>query len=176
MQNIVDFNATTGPAQPPRSVTGQNIARKPRSAGARAFLAADLIRGKVVLEKPTIGQACAIAKVSYLYVKAALEATPTERLQVERGQRSFGNLYAAKMGPSSSVSVVPASPISLTAPALPPAPAPVNWADAWEAMSDAERQSWAASHSDELWEHLDHATAAVSNSTANGKLALVESR
>jgi hypothetical protein len=158
-----NFNATTAPAQSPRSVTGRNIAHAVRDAGARAFLAADLVRGTVVLEKPTIVQACEITGVWYPYVRAALLATPAERFEIERGARSFGSLYAEKTS-APAPSAVRLEPVAV----------PATFDDMWAGMDDVERQAWAADHSDELWGALDHATAAVVNSTGNGKFVFGE--
>jgi hypothetical protein len=54
------------PSQVPYAthVSGRRVAHLKRNAVYRAFLAADLVRGQVVLRKPTIKQAAELLKVS----------------------------------------------------------------------------------------------------------------
>jgi hypothetical protein len=156
-----NFTSPTAPAQSPLPVTGRNVAHKPRSAGARAFLAADLIRGKVVLERPTITQACAIVGVSYPYVKAALEAAPAERLDVERGQRSFNSLYEAVQRKARKARKVAILGIHYGLPK-----ACTAWDACWSRMDDAERDAWVVARNGELWHRLDGVTAATAAAAA----------
>jgi hypothetical protein len=67
-------------------VSGRRVAHLKRNAVYRAFLAADLVRGQVVLRKPTIKQAAELLKVSPAYANAAIKAADAhKRLMVLHG-------------------------------------------------------------------------------------------
>jgi hypothetical protein len=67
---------------------GRRVAHIKRNARQRAFLAADLVGGRVRLTGLTVGQAAALLKVSPTYVEAAIKATDDGcRLKVLRGYR-----------------------------------------------------------------------------------------
>jgi len=54
------------------TITGRNLAHKPRTSGQRALVAADLVSGKVRFEAPTVKQAAHLLHVSVPYVQRAL--------------------------------------------------------------------------------------------------------
>jgi hypothetical protein len=66
-------------------ISGRRVAHLKRTAVYRAFLAADLVRGQVVLRKPTIGQVAQLLKVSPTYIQAALKSDIYKRLSVVHG-------------------------------------------------------------------------------------------
>jgi hypothetical protein len=67
-------------------ITGRNLAHAPRSKTERAFIAADLHRGKVQLERLTILQCALLAKVCPPYIQLALKVDPDQRRRIERGE------------------------------------------------------------------------------------------
>ena len=75
------------PSQVPcaTQISGRRVAHIKRNAVHRAFLAADLVCGYVVLRKPTTKQAAELLKVSPAYVRAAIKADIYKRLSVLQG-------------------------------------------------------------------------------------------
>jgi hypothetical protein len=75
------------PSQTPCAtlISGRRLAHFKKPAVHCAFLAADLIRGDVVLRRPTVKQAAELAGVSTSYVTAALKADFHRRLSVLQG-------------------------------------------------------------------------------------------
>jgi hypothetical protein len=75
------------PSRPPcaTQISGRRLAHFKKPAVHRAFLAADLIRGDVILHRPTVKQAAELAGVSTSYVTAALKADFYRRLSVLQG-------------------------------------------------------------------------------------------
>jgi hypothetical protein len=73
---------------PIRRVTGRNLAHAHRTATARAFLAADIKRGVVIIEGPTDTQLAAICRVSVPYVRAACRVAdnPDRRADALQGR------------------------------------------------------------------------------------------
>jgi hypothetical protein len=67
---------TTEPV--PATVTGANLAYKRRTASERAFLASDLLSGRVTLAKPTRRQIASLARVSLPLIRAA------ERISIQQ--------------------------------------------------------------------------------------------
>ena len=60
-------------------VTGRSIAHTKRTAGQRALLAADILAGKVRIDKPTMKQVASLLHVSVPYVQAALRINGDHR-------------------------------------------------------------------------------------------------
>jgi hypothetical protein len=114
---------------PHRQVSGRHLAHvRKMTKVQRAFLGADLARGVIKLDHPTIKQVAALAGVSTSYVHAALVATPIERREIERGWRPL-KVAAAK------------------------APAPTLDA-AWEAASPDAQREFVRSHSDSILDRV----------------------
>ena len=72
----------------PRAVTGQYIARAQLSLVERAYAAADLHKGNVLLVQPTVLQSAALYRVNPTYVHCALKR-PNDRKLVESGAVPF---------------------------------------------------------------------------------------
>jgi hypothetical protein len=74
---------------PASSVSGRQIAHGKGNAVQRALLAADIVRGKVALHRPTMGQAASLLKVCPSYVAAAVAIGDDidARIAVLRGRR-----------------------------------------------------------------------------------------
>jgi hypothetical protein len=66
-------------------IAGRGLAHLKRNAVERAFMGADLVRGDVVLSKPTIKQAAELLKVSPAYVQATIKTDIYRRLSVLQG-------------------------------------------------------------------------------------------
>jgi len=72
-------------ALPATQVSGRRVAHFKRTTPERAFIAADLVRGRIRLAAPTVGQAALLLKVCPAYVQAALRADADKRYSVLSG-------------------------------------------------------------------------------------------
>ena len=90
MLNITQKSSVQSPH--PRTVTGRWLAHAKLTATERAFLAADIVAGRVVVVNPTLKQAACQAGVSAVYAAAARDATPAEREAIESGGLSIMEL------------------------------------------------------------------------------------
>ena len=70
----------------PRPVTGRYLAHAKLSAAERAFIASDLVDGRLQLVKPTLTAAAHLARTNTTYVQWALQRQ-AERLAIEAGTR-----------------------------------------------------------------------------------------
>ena len=70
----------------PRPVTGRYLAHAKLSAAERAFIASDLVDGRLQLVKPTLTAAAHLARTNVTYVQAALKRQD-ERALIEAGVR-----------------------------------------------------------------------------------------
>jgi hypothetical protein len=84
MLNSVSEVGVNGAA--PRPVTGRYLAHAKLSAAQRAFIASDLIDGRLQLVKPTLTAAAHLARSNTAYVQAALKRQD-ERALIEAGVR-----------------------------------------------------------------------------------------
>jgi hypothetical protein len=91
MLNITDYSTVKSL---PREITGRNIAHKPRSAGQRAIIGAELLEGTAILIKPTLLQVSELVSVCAPYIRAAKVATPAERRLIASGAHK---LYLPKI-------------------------------------------------------------------------------
>ena len=68
-------------------ISGRNIAHAKRSPGQRAILAADILTGKVKIDKPTMKQVANLLRVSTVYVERALRINgdPDLRQKIRAG-------------------------------------------------------------------------------------------
>ena len=82
-------NATT-------RLRGRRLAHLRRTASQRAAIGAWLVLGEVAVERPTIRQASALAKVSVPYLRRALRASEQERRALAGGRRKVGDLPPAR--------------------------------------------------------------------------------
>jgi hypothetical protein len=83
---LVKLNGFNGQVSAPSTISGRNLAHAPRSKIERAFVAADLHRGRLRLERLTILQCAALAKVCPPYIQLALKANPDQRELILCGQ------------------------------------------------------------------------------------------
>jgi hypothetical protein len=69
-------------------ISGRNVAHRKRTPGQRALLAADILTGKVRLDRPTLKQTATLLHVSVPYVEAALRIAgdPALRARIEGGE------------------------------------------------------------------------------------------
>jgi len=63
----------------PQPITGRALAHNYYTPVERAFVAADLVGGRLQLIRPTRRQAVALAHSNPVYVKRAMEASPADR-------------------------------------------------------------------------------------------------
>jgi hypothetical protein len=72
---------------PSSTMSGRSVAQNKRGAVGRAFMAAELVTGRVRLSRLTATQAALILKVNRTYVHAALAVgdDPTKRAAILRG-------------------------------------------------------------------------------------------
>jgi hypothetical protein len=92
----------------PRTITGQNLARKKRTPTERGLLAADLAAGRVVVSDLTLRQAVMLTGASPSYASAAAALDDRERSAVARGWRRLIPYIAKQALP------VPAPTIAIT--------------------------------------------------------------
>ncbi len=69
--------------------TGTELARKRLSSIQRAFLAADLALGRLIVVKLTVAQAATLAESNVIYARAALRTGPNERALIEAGRKAL---------------------------------------------------------------------------------------
>lgn len=74
------------PPETTTTITGNAIARCKLSGAERAFIAADLVTGRLILTEPTVGQAAALTRISRFYATVAMNITdPVMRNKVIAG-------------------------------------------------------------------------------------------
>jgi hypothetical protein len=78
------------------AISAKGLGNRRLNKARRALLAADVISGRVSLEKLTLRSAATAFGYSVAYVAAALKITPAERVAIERGQRPLIKPTAAE--------------------------------------------------------------------------------
>jgi hypothetical protein len=81
--SVSEVNVNGAAARP---VTGRYLAHAKLSAAERAFIASDLVDGRLQLVKPTLTAAAHLARTNVTYVQAALKRQD-ERALIEAGVR-----------------------------------------------------------------------------------------
>jgi len=79
-----DLNSTSTSGSP-RTVTGRRLTPNKMTPSRRAGIAAQIIRGEVVLTGVTTLQACKLTGANSTYVRKALQASASEREALARG-------------------------------------------------------------------------------------------
>jgi hypothetical protein len=85
---------------PPRQVSGRNLAHGKRTPVERAFLAADIAAGRVVVVNLTARQVATMLKTNQVYVDAARRLSHAERSAVLDGLRPLIIKPAKRSAPS----------------------------------------------------------------------------
>jgi hypothetical protein len=97
----------------PRRISGQSIARRKMTKVERAFLATDIIEGRLRLDDVPITQLSRLLNVSAAYIHHALNVSAEERAAIEYGMRPL-KLPQTKALPAPAPSLVaqwdPAAP------------------------------------------------------------------
>jgi len=70
-------------------IRGVSLARRQLTPIQRAFIAADIYAGALVVNDLTIAQSAAIAGSNVGYVRCALRADPADRAAIEAGAKPF---------------------------------------------------------------------------------------
>lgn len=84
-----------GGGDPPHTVTGRNLAHARRNANQKGAIAAQMVKGEVVLTKPTMIQAAHDAGANMPYVQLALKLSPESRARVAAGEITIAQALAA---------------------------------------------------------------------------------
>ena len=89
--HVTTITETIKVAVPPKAISGRNVAHGHRTPVERAFLVADLLAGRVQLQKMTAQQLASLAHASLPYVRAAQQvaADPWLRSSVLNGDMSL---------------------------------------------------------------------------------------
>jgi hypothetical protein len=74
------------------SITGRNVAHGRRTPSQRAAIAAEIVKGDIVLVEPTLKQAAELLDVSVPYIRTALSATSAERTALAQGDLLISQL------------------------------------------------------------------------------------
>jgi hypothetical protein len=69
------------------TIRGITLARRPISPIERAFIAANIFLGRLIVEDPTITQAVAVSRANVDYTRAALRADPVDRAAIIAGDK-----------------------------------------------------------------------------------------